>query len=51
MSLGTVGKKGEKELTMADVASRLQAIKHMMRPLIPMRNQVTAIEATLAEQG
>jgi hypothetical protein len=48
---GTVAKEGEKELTMADVASRLQAIKHMMRPLIPMRDQVTAIEATLTEQG
>jgi hypothetical protein len=36
---------------MADVASWLHAIEDMMRPLVPMCDQVFAIEATLVEQG
>jgi hypothetical protein len=36
---------------MADVVRRLHAIKDMMRPLVPLRDQVAAIETTIAEQG
>jgi hypothetical protein len=36
---------------MVDVTNRLQVIEDMMRPLVPLRNQVTAIKATLAGQG
>jgi hypothetical protein len=48
---GIAAKEGEKELTMTDVARQLQAIEDMMQPLVPMRDQVAAIETTLAEQG
>jgi hypothetical protein len=48
---GTKTKEREKELTIADVARRLQAIEDMMRPLVPLRNQVAAIETTITEQG
>jgi hypothetical protein len=48
---GTTVKEGEKELTMADVAGRLQAIEDMMWSLVPLRDQVAAIETTIAEQG
>jgi hypothetical protein len=48
---GTTVKEGEKELTMADVVGRLQAIKDMMWSLVPLRDQVAAIETTIAEQG
>jgi hypothetical protein len=47
---GTTAKEGEKELTMADIAKQLQAIEDMMRPLVPLRDQVAAIETTIAEQ-
>jgi hypothetical protein len=47
---GTIAKEGEKELTMADIAKQLQAIEDMMRPLVPLRDQVAAIETTIAEQ-
>jgi hypothetical protein len=46
---GTTAKEGEKELTMADIAKQLQAIEDMMRPLVPLRDQVAAIETTIAE--
>jgi hypothetical protein len=46
----TTAKEGE-ELTMADVARRLQAIKDMMQPLVPLCDQVATIEMTLTEQG
>jgi hypothetical protein len=36
---------------MADVVRRLQAIEDMMRPLVPLRDQMAAIETTIAEQG
>jgi hypothetical protein len=48
---GTAAKEGQKELTMADVARRLQAIEDMMRPLVPLRDQVAAIKTTIVEQG
>jgi hypothetical protein len=47
---GTTAKEGEKELTMADIAKQLQVIEDMMRPLVPLRDQVAAIETTIAEQ-
>jgi hypothetical protein len=47
---GTTAKEGEKELTVADIAKQLQAIEDMMRPLVPLRDQVAAIETTIAEQ-
>jgi hypothetical protein len=48
--VGTAAKEGEKGLTMADIAKQLQVIEDMMRPLVPLRNQVAAIETTIAEQ-
>jgi hypothetical protein len=47
---GIAPKEAEKELTIADVASRLQAIEDMMPPLVPLCDQVAAIEATHVEQ-
>jgi hypothetical protein len=47
----TAVKEVEKELTMANVARRLQVIEDMMRPLVPLRDQVAAIETTITEQG
>jgi hypothetical protein len=49
--LGTEAKEVEKELTMAEFTSWLHAIEDMMRPLVPLHDQVAAIEATLMEQG
>jgi hypothetical protein len=48
---GTTAKEGEKELAMVDVTRRLHAIEDMMRPLVTLRDQVAAIEMTIAEQG
>jgi hypothetical protein len=47
----TAAKEGEKELTMVDIAKRLQAIEDMVRPLVPLRDQVAAIKTTITEQG
>jgi hypothetical protein len=36
---------------MGEVLSRLKAIEEMMRSLVPLKDQVIALEATMVEQG
>ncbi|KAG8077129.1 hypothetical protein GUJ93_ZPchr0006g41988 [Zizania palustris] len=48
---GSAAKEKEQELTMGDVARRLQAIEDMIRPLIPLHDQVAALEVSLTAQG
>jgi hypothetical protein len=37
--------------SMGEVLSRLKAIEEMMRSLVPLKDQVIALEATMVEQG
>jgi hypothetical protein len=43
--------KDEKDqgVSMGELLSRLKAIEEMMRPLVPLKDQVTALEASMVE--
>jgi hypothetical protein len=36
-------------VSMGEVLSRLKSIEEMMWPLVPLKDQVTALEATMVE--
>jgi hypothetical protein len=48
--LWSVTGKETEEVTLADVVHRLTAIEEIVRPLQLVNDQLTAIEATVAEQ-
>jgi hypothetical protein len=50
---GDGSEKDEKDqgISMGEVLSKLKVIEEMMRPLVPLKDQVTALEATMVEQG
>jgi hypothetical protein len=51
-STSVVGTGSEdKEVTLKDVVMRLAAIEEIVRPLQPLRKQVTLLTATVIEQG
>jgi hypothetical protein len=45
------GEEKEQEITKAEVVNHLKAIETMMHPLVPLKDQLIAIETTLVEQG
>jgi hypothetical protein len=48
---GSGGEEQEQGITMEEVVNRLKAIETVMHPLVPLKDQLSAIETTLAEQG
>jgi hypothetical protein len=55
MNTGSRGTSGsgseEKEVSMSEVLSRLKSIEETMRSIIPLKDQVTALETAITEQG
>jgi hypothetical protein len=50
MSKSMAGSGTDKEVTLKDVITRLAAIEDIVRPLQPLHDQVTTLQATVADQ-
>jgi hypothetical protein len=48
---GSGGEVRDQEITVAEMINRLKAIETMMHLLVPLQDQLAAIETTLTEQG
>jgi hypothetical protein len=50
MSKSMAGSGTDKEVTLKDVITHLAAIEDIVRPLQPLHDQVTTLQATIADQ-
>jgi hypothetical protein len=47
----TASENDEAEVSMSELLSRLKSIEDMMRPFVPLKDQVTALETAFTDHG